>query len=348
MRVALLAPPYLPIPPLGYGGTEKIVSLLADGLVEEGHDVTLFASGDSHTKAKLISLFPKNLGLDAISTKSIYLPLLHYRNCLKYQKEFDLIHSHAQYLGLFVMEQASIPVVHTWHGSYYKGEVQEERRMVLASFKDSNFISISNNQRGALPELNYVATVYNSLDVNEYKFNNSPKERLLFVGRINDKKGPMDAIKVAKYLNIPLTMIGQVDVVDQEYFDNVIKPEINTSLITFIQEQMGHNEMSKFYQEALCTLFPISWHEPFGLVMIESMASGTPVIGYNMGSVSEVVSHGKTGFVIDSKMGIDGILEAFKKIKTIKRLDCRIRVETLFSKQKMVKDYVEVYKKLLK
>lgn len=347
MRIAVVAPPYLPVPPIGYGGTEKIVSLLADGLVENGHDVTLFASGDSQTKAKLISHFPKSLGISAISTQSSLLPLLDYRDCLKRQDEFDLIHSHVQYLGLFAFESAKTPVVHTWHGSYYQGEVPEEKRMTLQAFKDSNYISISDNQRQGMPDLNYLATVYNSLDVAEYNFIDQPKQNLLWIGRVAEKKGPLDAIKTAKELNMPLVMVGQIDVVDQDYFKTIIKPEINTSLITFINEQLNLQELVKLYGNAVCTLFPISWHEPFGLVMVESMACGTPVVAYKIGSVPEIVTEGKTGFIVDPVAGMEGLVSAVKKISQIKRADCRKDVEVRFSKERMVKDYITAYKELL-
>jgi len=348
MRIAVVAPPYLPVPPVGYGGTERIVSLLTEGLVEMNHDVTLFASGDSQTKAKLINIFPKALGNSGFEKSSALLPLLQYRECLLRQDDFDIIHNHTQYLGLFIFEKAKPKVVHTWHGSFYQDETTEEKRLVLEKFKNSNFISISNNQREAMPELNYIQTVYNAIDTSEYPFVQSPKNPyLLWLGRITEKKGPLIAIKVAKELNMPLTMSGAIDPIDQKYFDSVIKPELNTQLITFYPELKKTEEVKKLYQNALCTLYPISWHEPFGLVMVESMASGTPVIAYNIGSVSEIVTDGKTGFVIDSSLGIGGLVDAVKKISQINRLDCRREVENRFSKERMVKDYIEAYKKLL-
>lgn len=348
MRIAVVAPPYLPVPPVGYGGTERIISLLTEGLVENGHDVTLFASGDSQTKSKLISIFPKALGNNGFQKSSALLPLLQYRECLMRQDDFDIIHNHTQYLGLFTFEQAKPKVVHTWHGSFYKDETTEEKRLVLEKFKNSNFISISNNQRKAMPKLNFVQTVYNAIDVSEYSFVESPKDSyLLWLGRITEKKGPLEAIKVAKALNMPLVMSGAIDPIDQEYFDSVIKPELNTKLITFYPELKKIEEIKKLYQNALCTLYPISWHEPFGLVMVESMACGTPVIAYNIGSVSEIVTDAKTGFIVDSALEVEGLINAVKKIDRIKRLDCRKDVEIRFSKERMTKDYIEVYKKLL-
>ena len=348
MRIAIVAPPYLPVPPVGYGGTEKIVSLLTEGIVENGHDVTLFASGDSHTKAKLVSIFPKSLGNSGFAKSSALLPLLQYRECVLRQDEFDIIHNHTQYLGLFTFEFAKPKVVHTWHGSFYKDETTEEKRLVLKKFKNSNFISISNNQREAMPELNFVKTVYNAIDVSEYFFSESPKgPYLLWLGRITEKKGPLEAIKTAKELNMPLVMSGAIDPIDQEYFDSAIKPELNTKLITFYSELKDIADIRKLYQNAFCTLYPISWHEPFGLVMVESMACGTPVIAYNIGSVPEIITDGKTGFVVDPALEIEGLKDAVKRIGQIKRIDCRKDVEARFSKERMTKDYIEAYKKLL-
>lgn len=348
MRIAVVAPPYLPVPPIGYGGTEKIVSLVTDGLVENGHDVTLFASGDSSTKAKLVSIFPQALGNSGFSKTSALLPLLQYRECFLRQDEFDIIHNHTQYLGLFTFEKAKPKVVHTWHGSIYKDETTEEKRLVLEKFKNSNFISISNNQREAMTDLNFIQTVYNGVDLSEYSFAESPKNSyLLWLGRITEKKGPLPAIKVAKELNMPLVMSGTIDPIDQEYFDSVIKPELNTKIITFYSELKKIEEIKKLYQNALCTLYPISWHEPFGLVMVESMACGTPVIAYNIGSVPEIVTDAKTGFIVDPAIGIAGLKDAVKRIGQIKRSDCRKDVVARFSKERMTKDYIEAYKKLV-
>jgi len=348
MRIAVVAPPYLPVPPIGYGGTERIISLLTEGLVQNGHDVTLFASGDSQTKSKLVSLFPRALGNSGLQKNSALLPLLQYRECLLRQNDFDIIHSHSQYLGLFTFEKVKPKVVHTWHGSFYKDEVTEEKRLVLEKFKKSNFISISNNQRGAMPELNYVKTVYNAIDMSDYSLVESPKKTyLLWLGRITEKKGPLEAIKVAKELNMSLVISGTIDPIDQEYFDSVIKPELNTKLIKFYPELKKIEEVRELYQNALCTLYPISWHEPFGLVMIESMACGTPVVAYNVGSVPEIITDEKTGFIVDPALGIEGLKNAVKKVNQIKRSDCRKDVEARFSKERMIKDYTEVYRELL-
>jgi glycosyltransferase involved in cell wall biosynthesis len=347
MKIALLAPPYLSVPPKKYGGTEKIVSMLADGLVAAGHDVTLFASGDSFTRAKLVSIFPTEIGNSGLKKDDGLLPLLHYTECYRRAHEFDLIHNHGQYLSMFLAEYSKTPVVHTIHGSYYPGEVPEEKRKVLAAFKNHRFISISNNQRGGYPDLNFVATVYNGIDLSQFTYTEKPKgEYLLWVGRIVAKKGPLPAIQTAKALNLPLVIAAAIDPADMPYFEKEIKPLIDGNQINYIGE-IQHNTSDKLYGNAIATLFPITWHEPFGLVMVESMACGTPVVAYNIGSVPELVADGKTGFIVDIERGVEGLTHGVKRIGEIQRGDCRAWVQEKFSKEKMVAGYIDAYKKIL-
>lgn len=346
MRIALLAPPYLSVPPLAYGGTEKIISLLSDGLVDAGYDVTLFASGDSQTRAKLVSVFPKALGNSGLTKDDAILPLIHDLSCYKKASEFDIIHNHAQYLAMFMADFASIPVVHTIHGSYYPGEIPDEKRKVLEVFKHHRFVSISNNQRGGMPDLNFVDTVYNGIDTNEYTYVEKPRgDYLLWVGRIVAKKGPLTAIEVAQKLNMPLVIAAAIDPVDRPYFEKEVKPHIDKKLITFVGE-LTQDTLNHLYGNAVATLFPITWHEPFGLVMIESLICGTPVVAYNMGSVAEVIEEGKTGFVVDVAAGVEGLVHAISKVGSIQRGDCRASVISRFSKETMVKGYIEVYKQI--
>lgn len=347
MRIAILAPPYLSVPPKAYGGTEKIVSLLADGLVDRGHDITLFATGDSQTRAKLSSIFPAELGNSGLAKNSPFLPLLHYEECFRRAEEFDLIHNHAQYLPMFLAEFVKTPVVHTMHGTMYHGEIPEEKRKVLMKFRKQRFISISNNQREGLPDLNYVGTVYNGLDVSEYTYVEKPRgDYLLWIGRITQKKGPLEAIMVAEKLKMSLVIAAAIDPIDMPYFKSQIKPRVDGKKVIFVGE-ITQKTLDGLYGNALCTLFPISWHEPFGLVMIESMVCGTPVVGFNIGSVPEVIENGKTGLVVDPNMGLDGLIHAVRETKNIQRGDCRARVISKFSKEKMVEGYEEVYKKIL-
>ncbi len=361
MRIAVLAPPYLPVPPLLYGGTEKIVSLLTEGLVAKGHDVTLFASGDSKTTATLSSIFPKALGNSGLTKGDIERPLAHYHACYARASEFDVIHSHGQYLTYPEAVGIKTPVVFTLHGSFYQGETTREKRALLQAYKNLNFISISNNQREGMSNLNYVATVYNALDLEEYKGDWGTKgntgsrgeEYLLWVGRMSPKKGAYEAIIAAKQVGIRLEMAAAIDPIDRKYFEEKIKPLIDGDTVIFHGE-IGHDALVELYGGAIATLYPISWHEPFGLVMTESMACGTPVIAYNRGSVSEIVRDGVTGFIVEEKgdkgtmgdWGVEGLVKAIGRIGEIDRAYCRKYVEKYFSKERMVSEYIEVYKNL--
>lgn len=343
MKIAILAPPYLPVPPIGYGGTERIVYFLAEGLVKRGHEVTLFASGDSKTSAKLVSVYPKAIGNSGEIKNKPLLPMLHYIDCFSRADDFDLIHNHAQYYAMFLAEMVKTPVVHTIHGSFTMGEVPEEKRQTLRRFKNHNFVSISNNQRQGLPELNWVHTVYNGINLAEYKFYPDAGKYLLWIGRVTEKKGPVEAIEVAKKVNIPLKMAATIDPIDKSFYEEKVKPLIDGTFIQFLGELHGE-EKAKLYGEALATLYPISWHEPFGLVMAESMATGTPVLAFNIGSVSELVQDGVTGFVVSDTSEMIGKVA---ELSSIKRENCRKRVEENFTIEKMVEGYEKVYQKII-
>ncbi len=347
MKIGVLAPPYLPVPPPKYGGTEKIVSLLTEGLVKRGHDVTLFASGDSVTSAKLSSIFPKALGNSGFDKGNTESPLAHYHACYSRAHEFDIIHSHGQYLSLPEAEGLKTPVVFTWHGSFYEGETTEEKRETLRKYKHLNFVSISDNQRGGLPELNYVATAYNAIDFPTYAFAPAvAKDYLLWIGRVSPKKGAKTAIEVARRVGMRLEMAAAIDPVDRAYFETDIKPLIDGKDVVYHGE-VGHDALVELYGGAYATLYPITWHEPFGLVMAESMACGTPVVAYNIGSIPEVIRDGLTGYVIDMSAGIDGLADAVTRVDSIDRKQCRTYAEERFSASRMVTDYEAVYQKVL-
>ncbi len=347
LKIAILAPPYLPVPPEKYGGTEKIVSLLTEGLVARGHDVTLFASGDSQTKARLVSIFPKALGNSGFTKSNTDKPVMHYHECYKRASEFDIIHSHGQYLSLPEAEGLETPVVFTWHGSFYPGETTEEKRATLMRYKALRYISISDNQRAGLPELNYIATVYNAMDITQYPYVAKNKgDYLLWVGRVSPKKGAKTAIDVAKRVGIRLEMAAAIDPIDRAYFDAEIKPFIDGDSVIYHGE-VGLEALVELYGGALATLYPISWHEPFGLVMAESLAVGTPVIATSIGSVPEVVHDGQTGYVVDSSAGIQGLVDAVRHVQTIKRSVCRSYAVERFDKERMVADYERAYASVL-
>ncbi len=347
LKIAVLAPPYLPVPPPLYGGTEKIVSLLTEGLVARGHDVTLFASGDSQTGAKLVSVFPKALGNSGYLKSDTKKPVAHYHACYARAGEFDIIHSHGQYLSLPEAKGLKTPVVFTWHGSFYPGETTEEKREILRAHKDMHYISISDNQRGGLPELNYIATVYNALNIDEYAY--VPKntgDYLLWIGRMSPKKGAIEAIETAAAVGLRLEMAATIDPIDRVYFESSIKPRIDGKNVIYHGE-IGLAALSELYGGALCTLYPISWHEPFGLVMAESMACGTPVIAFREGSVPEIVADGITGFVVDRSGGVQALAVAVEKAGTLNRSDCRKHAETHFIADRMVRDYETAYLRLV-
>jgi len=347
MKIALIAPPWLSVPPVGYGGTEIIVHHLTEGLVKCGHEVTLFASGDSKTSAKLVSVFPKALGNSGEIKSDPLKPLLSYIDCFERAGEFDVIHNHAQYYAMFLAGLVKTPVVHTLHGSFAKEYTPEGKILTLRRFKNNNFVSISNFQRNDMPDLNYIATVYNGIDTSEIEFSDKKGDYLFWMGRITEKKGPVDAIKVAKKLGMRLKMAAVIDSNQEDYFEKEVKPLIDNKLITF-EGEVTRKGKSDLLKNAFCTLFPIHWEEPFGLVMAESMAGGTPVIAYDRGSVREVVKDKKTGFIVEEGEGIEGLAEAVKKIDKINRQECRDYVEENFSVGKMVDGYEKVYSSLVR
>jgi glycosyltransferase involved in cell wall biosynthesis len=348
MRIAIVAPPWLPIPPMGYGGTESIAHFLTEGLVKRGHDVTLFASGDSQTSARLISVFPQALGNSGEIKDDPLRPLLQYIECFERAEEFDIIHNHAQYAAMFLADLVKTPVVHTLHGSFAKEYTPEGKLSTLQKFRKSNFISISNAQRSDMPELNYVATVYNGINLGDFEFSDKKENYLFWIGRIAPKKGPVDAIQVAKKLNMRLKIAAVIDPIQQAYFASKVKPLIDGKLITF-EGEVSYKEKSDLFKNALCTLYPVHWKEPFGLVMAESMACGTPVVALKRGSVEEIVEDGKTGYL--SPDGVDNLTANVEKLLKLSEQEyakmsknARKSVEEKFTVDKMVEEYEKVYR----
>jgi len=345
LKIAQLVPPWIPVPPKAYGGIERVVYYLTEGLTSRGHEVTLFASGDSQTSARLISPFLEALGNIGELKNNPTLQLLQVSPCFEMAGEFDIIHSHMVYQAAFFANLVKTPVVHTLHGSFIKGEVPEERRRLLEKYKNQNFVSISFAQREGLPDLNFVANIYNGVNIDEFEYGEGGGY-LSWLGRITPKKGVVEAIEVARILGKKLKIAAFIDPIDQPFFEMRVKPLIDGQQIELVGELKG-TAKSDFLKASLALLFPIDWHEPFGIVMIEAMACGTPVVAFDRGSVSEVVVSGKTGFVVDPNLGVDGLVEAVKKIDQIDRLACRRHVEENFSVKKMIDRYEEAYKKIL-
>ena len=348
LKIAQLVPPWIEVPPKKYGGTELIVSYLADGLVDRGHSVTLFASGDSKTKAKLDFCFPKALYGVKSSWSDDMSSLFHCSRCFKEASKFDIIHNHFNYYGIAFAGTVNTPVITTYHGDF--SEIVKERGLkykMLQEFSKHSFVSISDFQRPKGIKLNFLKTVYNGIDVDSFEFSNTSKDYIAWIGRITPKKGILDAIQIAKKLNVKLKIAAKVDknyLPDVEFYEQKVKPLIDGKQISYIGEIGGYKAKSMFLKNAIALVNPIKWHEPFGLNMIEAMACGTPVIAYNMGSVPEVVKDGKTGFIVKD---IVSAVKSFKRIKDINRFDCREHVKTKFSKDIMVDNYEELYYKLI-
>ncbi|MFM2063256.1 MAG: hypothetical protein RLZZ507_2926 [Cyanobacteriota bacterium] len=341
MRIAQIAPLWERVPPPAYGGIELVVSLLTDELVRRGHEVTLFASGDSLTLAKLVSVHPRALRLDStVKEYSIY-EVLQLALVYERAEEFDIIHSHTGHNPLAYTNLVKTPTVHTLHGIF-----TSDNEKIFKYAKKQPYISISDAQREPRLGLNYVDTIYNGIDVSSYEFYPAPIEKpyLAFLGRMSPEKGPHLAIEIAKKAGWQLKMAGKVDAVDVEYFEKEIQPQIDGKQIQYLGEA-NHAEKNVLMGGAVATLFPITWREPFGLVMVESMAAGTPVIAMRMGSTEEVIADGETGFLCNNTQDC---VNAIEKVDRLNRYACRRYVENHFSVKQMTDGYEEVYKQILK
>jgi glycosyltransferase involved in cell wall biosynthesis len=340
MRIAQVAPLWERVPPPAYGGIELVVGLLCDELVRRGHDVTLFASGDSISLAKLESVHPQALRLDPTVKEYDIYAMLQLSKVYEQAGEFDIIHSHMGCIALPYANLVKTPTVHTLHGVF-----TPDNEKMFTHARSQPFVSISDAQREPRLNLNCVATVYNGIDTTTYEFRPEPKDPpyLAFVGRISPEKGPHLAIEIAKRSGLCLKMAGKVDVVDRDYFEQEIKPHIDGKQIEYMGEA-NQEQKSDLMGKAVATLFPISWREPFGLVMVESMATGTPVIAMELGSTREVIAHGKTGFLCHS---LEECVEAIAKIPQLNRYACREHVLSHFSTQRMTDGYEAVYRQIV-
>jgi len=340
MRIAQVAPLWERVPPPAYGGIELVVGLLTDELVKRGHEVTLFASGDSITLAKLESVHPQALRLDSNVKECGIYEMLQLSRVYEQASKFDIIHSHMGCSALPYSNLVKTPTVHTLHGIF-----TPDNEKMFTHARRQPYVSISDAQREPRLNLNCVATVYNGIDLNTYKFYEKPQEQpyLAFLGRISPEKGTHLAIEIAKRSGWRLKMAGKVDVVDVEYFEQEIKPHIDGKQIEYLGEA-DHDKKNELMGGAVATLFPITWREPFGLVMIESMASGTPVIAMELGSTSEVIVHGKTGFLVNS---VEDCIAAIDKVGELNRYACREHVENNFSVRRMTDGYEAVYQQIV-
>ncbi len=352
LRIAQIAPLWITIPPLKYGGIERIVAMLCDGLTDKGHEVTLFASPGSTAKGKLISVFDKPL-LDAKIVWSN--PIWNLRNLslaieMANKGKFDIIHSHLDIWTLFFHNLTKIPVIHTMHNPLYRTNADANKddrlRLFTEEAKRTNIVFISKSTKNqAMVEFpkKRARIIYNGIDLSHFEFNKKGGEHFVWIARMNKHKGVENAIAAAEKLGVKLLLAGRIDPTQVEYFKTYIKPHLNKK-IKYLGE-LTEEQLSDFYGPAKACLYPIEWEEPFGLVVAESMACGTPVIAYRRGSMPELIEDGKTGFVIDSK--IDLLVEAMKKVDSIDRTYVRKHIEKKFSKERMVEDYEKAYYELL-
>lgn len=351
LRIAQIAPLWFPIPPKKYGGIERIISFLTEELVKRGHEVTLFTSGDSKTKARLISVCPQSLIKAGYSWQDPFWNLENLSEVFSRAENFDIIHSHLDLWTLHFQNLTRVPVLHTFHNQLYKASITREgerkptRIEIFERHKNKTlavFISKSERQQSAV-KFPRSWVIYNGIDISQFKFNLKPKDHFIWIARIDPFKGIENAIKAAKMANVKLLLAGRLDPQRREYFVKKIKPHLSNK-IRYLG-QLPQERLSNFYGQALACLYPIEWEEPFGLIMAESMACGTPVIAFNRGSVPEIVKDGKTGFVVKN---IPEMVKAMKEIDQINRVDCRKRVEKFFTHQRMVDDYEKIYYQIIK
>jgi glycosyltransferase involved in cell wall biosynthesis len=339
MRIAQLAPLAESIPPKLYGGTERVVAWLVDELVALGHEVTLFASGDSRTRAKLEAVWPRALRLgrprsDPMAAQAALLEAVSRR-----ASEFDVIHVHVDWLPLPLLTRLGVPFLTTTHGRLDLPGLAD----VVRLFPDAPYVSISNNQSSALPDANWIGTVYHGMPVDLFRPSFERGSYLAFLGRLTAEKGPEAAIRVARAAKMPLRIAAKVPRGERGYFKNTIEPQIDGTDVQLIGE-VNDRAKEQFLAGAAALLFPIDWPEPFGLVMIEAMACGTPVIAFRSGSVPEVIDDGITGFVVG---GEDEAIAAIRRIGELDRRRVRAQFEQRFAAGRMAKEYLRHYEALI-
>jgi glycosyltransferase involved in cell wall biosynthesis len=339
MRIAQVAPLYESVPPKYYGGTERVVSYLTEELVHQGHEVTLFASGDSVTKAHLVAACRRSLRLDKHCVDQLSHQILVLEHVFQRATEFDIIHFHVDYLHFPLSRRQPITHVTTLHGRLDIPDLVP----LYQEFRDMPVISISNMQREPLPWANWQATIYHGIPADMYRFRGEPGRYLAFLGRISPEKRVDRAIEIAKRVQIPLKIAAKVDPVDKKYFKREIEPLLGNPLVEYFGE-IGDGEKNEFLGNAYALLLPIDWPEPFGLVIIEAMACGTPVIAYRGGAVPEVMEEGHTGFIVEA---LEDAVRAVRRVPELSRKRCREVFEQRFSSTRMAHDYVQVYKQLV-
>jgi glycosyltransferase involved in cell wall biosynthesis len=338
MRIAQVAPLFERVPPVTYGGTERVVAYLTDALVELGHDVTLFASGDSCTRARLVPAAPQSLRLDTACRDTMAPQIRELELVSRMAHRFDVIHFHTGFLHLPLTRHLPAPSVTTMHGRLDFAELGP----MMGDFADSPFVSISNHQRRPYPNQTWCATVYHGLPPRLLPFRARPDDYVAFVGRISPEKRVDRAIEIARRAGLELRIAAKIDAVDTPYFEREIAPLMDQPHVRYLGE-IGEQEKARLLGGARALLFPIDWPEPFGMVVIEALSCGTPVLAWPHGSVPELLEPGVTGWIVDS---IDDAVAALAHADTIDRAACRAAFEARFTAERMARDYVAVYKRL--
>ena len=338
MRIAIVSPLFESVPPRLYGGTERVVSYLTEELVRQGHQVTLFASGDSRTNASLRPVTRRGLRLDPDCQDTLAYHVIMLDQVIESASEFDVIHFNIDYWHFPLSKWLGLSSVTTLHGRLDLPDLVP----LYARFQDMPLVSISDAQRKPLPSLNWIATVHHGLPPGLFTFRERPGAYLAFLGRISPEKRPDRAIEIARRAGIPLKVAAKVDRVDRPYFEQCIRPLLAGPGVEFIGE-IADPDKDRFLGEALALLFPIDWPEPFGLAVVEAMACGTPVVAYRSGSVPEVMVDGVTGYIVDNE---DDAVDAVGRLDRIARADCRRVFEQRYTVERMARSYLDVYQRI--
>jgi glycosyltransferase involved in cell wall biosynthesis len=335
MRIAQVAPLYESVPPSLYGGTERVVAHLTNELVRLGHDVTLFASGESRTAAELVAVCPRPLRLGSHCRDDLAYHILMVERVAAQAERFDVVHFHLAGIHLPLFRRLGVAYVTTLHGRLDLAELPP----LYGEFSEAPLVSISDAQRAFLPDAGWLGTVHHGFPPDLFRFYPGRGEYLAFLGRISPEKRADRAIAIATALGWPLKIAAKVDPIDTEYFQREIRPLLENPFVQFLGE-IGDEDKNDFLGRARALLFPIDWPEPFGLVMIEALACGTPVVAFRGGSVPEIVDHGRTGFIVDT---LDQAIEAAGRVETIDRRVCRRAFESRFTVRRMAEDYLACY-----
>jgi glycosyltransferase involved in cell wall biosynthesis len=341
MRIAQVAPLFESVPPALYGGSERVVSWLTEELVRQGHEVTLFASGDSKTAARLVPACEKSLWRDTDCRETLPQHVRMLELVFQDAAQFDIIHFHCDYIHFPLVRRYGRPSLTTLHGFVHTHDLRD----LLEEYRDVPLVSISDNQRASTPEANWQGTIHHGLPRGLHTFSPVGGEYLAFLGRISREKGLERAIEIARRAGVPLKIAAKIYEEDRSYFEQEIKPllEKSASFVEFVGE-LGGAAKNEFLGKARALLFPVDWPEPFGLVMIEAMACGTPVIGWRKGSVPEVIEHGVNGFVVSS---VEEAVEGVGNLSRVRRDVCREIFEARFPVERMTADYLKMYEKAI-